>query len=399
MLEAFQNLVRSLIGPITPRIDGLDCDCGGSDCGGSDCGGSDCSDCNGSDCDSGDSCKAADVSSSAESSSDVTDVSDSSGSSSDRRTRDAGLVGGAVVGAAAAHHHRKKKEQRNANDATDQDLAAIPVASETNAASAASVTAAQSLTVSARSVSAYVSSSGVQKLIFIVSLLGATLFHRSVTTMVRIFERLFGKVKVEGEELIPESGSFTLAVNHFHGAWTPFVTAAVLAAVKRQRPDVVDDIALVIGQRNDGKKRVFIARWIRSIVLWILHRWQHNIPRIPLGNKTVAIDSLRNLETGGKGASHLCLSGRFGERDIRACSSGSRSVCPLSRCAVHSLCRLVAPGRVACRIRCTDSLGGEYGAKRFAGGVVDCSTSPADLVPSWRDALERWNRAHNKVSA
>ncbi len=118
MLEGLQNFVRSLISPLMPRIDGLDCDCGGSDC--SDCGGSDCSDCNGSD--SGDSCKAADTSSSVESSSDVTD---SSGSSSDRRTRDAGLIGGAAVGAAAAHHHRKKG-QRNANNATDQDLAAIP---------------------------------------------------------------------------------------------------------------------------------------------------------------------------------------------------------------------------------------------------------------------------------
>lgn len=125
MLEGLQNLVRSLIGPIMPRIDGLDCDCGGSD---SDCGGSDCSDCNASDCnasDCGDSSKAADTSSSVEASSDVTDSSDSSGSSSDRRTRDAGLIGGAAVGAAAAHHHRKKG-QRNANDATDQDLAAIP---------------------------------------------------------------------------------------------------------------------------------------------------------------------------------------------------------------------------------------------------------------------------------
>lgn len=123
MLEAFQNLVRTLVGRITPRIDGLDCDCGGSDCGGSDCNSSEC---NASDCDSGDSSKAAELGSSVESSSDVTDSSDSSGSSSDRRTRDAGLVGGAVVGAAAAHHHRKKKEQRNANDATEQDLAAIP---------------------------------------------------------------------------------------------------------------------------------------------------------------------------------------------------------------------------------------------------------------------------------
>ncbi len=127
MLEAFQNLVRSLVGRVTPRIDGLDCDCGGSDCGGSDCGGSDCnsSECNASDCDSGDSSKAAELGSSVESSSDAAGSSDCSGSSSDRRARDAGLVGGAVVGAAAAHHHRKKG-QRNANDATEQDLAAIP---------------------------------------------------------------------------------------------------------------------------------------------------------------------------------------------------------------------------------------------------------------------------------
>jgi hypothetical protein len=48
-----------------------------------------------------------------------------SGSSSDRRTRDAGLIGGAAAGAAAIHH-RRKKGQRNANDATDDDLADIP---------------------------------------------------------------------------------------------------------------------------------------------------------------------------------------------------------------------------------------------------------------------------------
>ena len=115
-MKVLLDLIRTLLSGIpTPRIDGLDCDCGGSDC--------DCSDCNASDC--GDSCKAADISSAADSSSDVTDISDSSGSSSDRRARDASLIGGAAAGAAVVHH-RKKKGQRNAADATDEDLADIP---------------------------------------------------------------------------------------------------------------------------------------------------------------------------------------------------------------------------------------------------------------------------------
>jgi len=134
MQEVFLNLVRRLFsgftgfGGLMPRLD-LDCDgsdCGGSDCGGSDCGGSDCnaSDCNASDC--GDSSKGVEgASSSADASSELDSSGDSSGSSSDRRTRDAGLVGGAAAGAAIAHH-RRKKGQRNANDATDEDLANIP---------------------------------------------------------------------------------------------------------------------------------------------------------------------------------------------------------------------------------------------------------------------------------
>lgn len=137
MQEVFLNLVRRLFSGFTgfggffPRLD-LDCggsDCGGSDCGGSDCGGSDCnsSECNASDCgDSGDSSKGIQgASSSADVSSELDSSGDSSGSSSDRRTRDAGLVGGAAAGAAVAHN-RRKKGQRNANDATDEDLASIP---------------------------------------------------------------------------------------------------------------------------------------------------------------------------------------------------------------------------------------------------------------------------------
>lgn len=125
MQEVFLNLIRSIFGGLTPRLD-LDCGGSDSDCGGSDSDSGNCSDCGGSDSESGDSSKGIEgASSSADVSSDATDSSDSSGSSSDRRSRDAGLVGGAAAGAAIAHQ-RRKKGQRNANDATDEDLASIP---------------------------------------------------------------------------------------------------------------------------------------------------------------------------------------------------------------------------------------------------------------------------------
>ncbi|HNB21709.1 MAG TPA: hypothetical protein PKZ32_04820 [Candidatus Melainabacteria bacterium] len=125
-MKVLLDLIHSILGSVpSPRIDGLDCDCGGSDCGGSDCSDANCSDCNSSElnCSELNSSDVGEASSSADV---LTDSSEgSSGSSSERRTRDAGLIGGAAAGAAAIHQ-RRKKGQRNANDATDDDLANIP---------------------------------------------------------------------------------------------------------------------------------------------------------------------------------------------------------------------------------------------------------------------------------
>ena len=274
-----------------------------------------------------------------------------------------------------------------------------PVASEPNAASAASATAAESLTAS---VSAYVSKGGFQKLIFIVSLLGATLFHRSAASLARLFERLFGKVNVGGAELIPQSGSFTLAVNHFHGAWTPFVAAAVLAAVGRQRPDVIDETAIVIGKRNDdGKKRVFIARWIRGVVLWVLEKWQHNILRIPLGNKNASAGSLEALRTWKRVAK---------ERPTLVFPEGLASV-TFERVRPNAgvFVRTLGVPCVPCAVWWHQ---GEWHVEFDAPilwvenqelsdlqvGLSIARLLPADLTPNWSDALTRWNRAHEANS-
>ncbi|MBC8000651.1 MAG: hypothetical protein IAF58_22065 [Leptolyngbya sp.] len=120
MQQVLLSLLRSLWGNASPRIDGLDSDCGGSDSD-SGSGSGDSSDGNSSDCKSGD---AGAFSSSAEIATDSSDCGSSSDrlSSSDRRARDAAIIGGVAAGAAVS---RRKKGQRNEQNATDEDLRAI----------------------------------------------------------------------------------------------------------------------------------------------------------------------------------------------------------------------------------------------------------------------------------
>lgn len=264
-----------------------------------------------------------------------------------------------------------------------------PAASDATAASAAIATAA------ARGVSAYASRTPFRKLAFIVSLLIATVFRRSAGFMARLYEKLFGKVDVVGAELIPQMGSFTLAVNHFHGSWTPFVVAAVLAAVRRGRPEVVDDIAIVIGQRADnGKKRIFIARWVRATVRWVLEKWKYNIVNIPLGNSTVSIDSLRTWKRIAK------------ERPTLVFPEGLANVTfervrPNAGVFARSLNVPCVPCAVWCHQGQWHVVFGESilwaenpELSDLQVGLSIARLLPADLTPSWQGVLERWQQAH-----
>lgn len=270
-----------------------------------------------------------------------------------------------------------------------------PVASDANAVSAASATATTEI---ARSVSAYVSRSFFKKTVFIVGILFATIFNRSLTLIAGLFERLFGKVNAGGVEQIPEKGSFTLAVNHFHGAWTPFVSAAVLAAVKRRRPDVVDDVAMIVGQREDkNKKRFFVARWIRGIVMWVLDRWKHNVLRIALGNKTVAIDSLRTWKRVAK------------ERPTFVFPEGLASITfEKVRPGAGQFARALDVPCIPCAVWYHQGQWHvEFGEpiewapnselSDLQVGLSIARLLPGDLAPKWRDLLARWDRVHGAV--
>ncbi len=283
---------------------------------------------------------------------------------------------------------------------TTQPMTISPTSRAAGGANAASAASATAATAAGRTVSAYASRTPFRKLAFIVGLLVATVFHRSAGFMARVYERFFGKVDVVGAELIPQTGSFTLAVNHFHGSWTPFVVAAVLAAVRRGRPEVVDDIAIVIGQRADnGKKRFFIARWIRAVVLWVLEKWKHNIVNIPLGNTTVSIDSLRTWKRVAKERPTLVfpegLANVTFERVRPNAGVFARSLnVPCVPCAVWCY-----QGRWYVQFGEPILWAENPELSDLQVGLSIARLLPADLTPKWQGLLDRWQRAHDAGSA
>ena len=201
---------------------------------------------------------------------------------------------------------------------------------------------------------------------------------------------------VGGDELIPKSGPFTLAVNHFHGAWTPFVTAAVLAALKRQRPDAGDDLAVVLGQRADnGKKRFFVARWIRAMVQGVLKRWERNLLRIPLGNSNVEINTLRTWRRVAQERPTLVFPEGLASITFQKVRPGAGQFLralnvPIVPCAVW-----YHQGRWHVEFDAPILWATNPELSDLQVGLAIAQLLPADLTPQWRGLLERWNHAHD----
>lgn len=207
---------------------------------------------------------------------------------------------------------------------------------------------------------------------------------------------LFGKVNVGGEELIPQTGSFTLVVNHFHGAWTPFVTGALVAALKRQRPDAVDDLAMVIGQRaDDGKKLFFIARWFKSAVQWVLRRWQHNVLRIPLGNSNVEINSLRAWRRVAQERPTMVFPEGLASITFEKVRPGAGQFVRALKVPVVPCAVWYHQGRWHVEFDAPILWATNPELSDLQVGLAIARLLPADLTPHWRGVLERWNRAHD----
>jgi hypothetical protein len=102
-------------------------------------------------------------------------------------------------------------------------------------------------------------------------------------------------VRCTGDTYLPHTGSYVLAVNHCRSGPTLDVVAAVLMALERARPGIVDTMLLVSGRRIRGRlhRRFPPTRLVSLAVNYAFRRWERNATRIPLGNTTTSIRALR----------------------------------------------------------------------------------------------------------
>lgn len=107
-------------------------------------------------------------------------------------------------------------------------------------------------------------------------------------------EQLFA---VAGLENIPRDGAFILAANHYSGLAALDTVAAVLSALAAGRPDAVEQMTIIVGQkRSQPKNRVqaFTYRWAGRLLDALYGRWQAHIVRIPLKNPAPNPSGLRD---------------------------------------------------------------------------------------------------------
>lgn len=93
-----------------------------------------------------------------------------------------------------------------------------------------------------------------------------------------------------GLEYLPAKGSFVLAVNHYKARHSLDVTAAVMNAISQRRPDAVNQMLFIVGQRTNKPIPAPVARVLQAFY----HRWERNVLRISLQNSAPVVTGLRD---------------------------------------------------------------------------------------------------------
>lgn len=92
---------------------------------------------------------------------------------------------------------------------------------------------------------------------------------------------------VDGLGCIPSGGAFVLAVNHFSGRPAFDTAGAVLSALARVRPDSVDQMTVIVGQKRivpRSRAQAVTLRIVRGGLDRLFRRWHAHAVRIPLKN-------------------------------------------------------------------------------------------------------------------
>lgn len=208
-------------------------------------------------------------------------------------------------------------------------------------------------------------------------------------------DRLAGRaLETSGAAVVPREGPVVFAVNHYHAGLTLDVVSATLLAAARERPDVADECAVVVGHRvrpsPTALGRVLVAI-VRAFAAWLFGRWHKNVVRIR---------STRSLA---------------GLRAFRACATTKPTlVFPegVARGELGAMREGVGPWLASLRVPVIPVAvwwSGETWRVAFGApiawaprrelrdvqlGLAIAELLPAALAPAWTETIHRWREAH-----
>lgn len=224
-----------------------------------------------------------------------------------------------------------------------------------------------------------------------------TIARRRLSRLVR--GRLAARtLDASGVDAVPRTGTFVLAVNHYHAGRTLDVIAAVLSAAGRARPEVCDECVIVVGQRA-LRRGSWWARAMRWIAQAPLRRWSRNIVRVPMGNGAPLVTALREWRRRAEAHPALVFPEGVARGELGSIRPGAgrwlarmpTPTLPVAAWQVGETWRVIVgePIRWANRADLHD----------VQLGLAIAELLPPELCPQWRELLARWRAAHGKEAA
>lgn len=244
-------------------------------------------------------------------------------------------------------------------------------------------------------------SSNWRELFFWLRFLIATFTHQSLFALSKT--RLGDKqvLQIEGLENLPDRGSFVLAANHYKQGNSLDQLACCIQALSRARPELADELLIVVGQKRKASSPGMLSRIIRYLSQTLLARWSHNVIRVAMDNteNSTAKGSLKGLRAWRKKAAEqpcfLFPEGKVNSffQDIRPgagrwIKSFNSPVIPTAIWAEH--------GQWHVRFGETISWSGKADLEDLQLGLAIADLLPAPLAPDWQPLLKRWRVIHSQ---
>ena len=110
------------------------------------------------------------------------------------------------------------------------------------------------------------------------------LFQPRLTSAVDAAQGFIPQCQVSGHAHLPATGGFMLACNHYLPRTVMRTVAAALTGLSLVRPELVDDVVLIVGE-DRNRKRSLLGKLTKRMADWLHRRWHRNVLTIPMGGE------------------------------------------------------------------------------------------------------------------